>query len=76
MAQDETDEKATTAGTSGYAVVTSEQIESYCESEGAVGRALATFDGLGEARAYAEAVAMDYHYGVEIVDLATWTVSA
>lgn len=58
-----------------YAIVISEQVDSYVQTRGNIGAAIETFDSLPAARKYAREIANDYHYGVEIVDTETWEMA-
>jgi len=56
-----------------YAVVAGgEDADAYQDSHGDQASALRHFVSIEEAREYAEAIARDYHYGVEIIDTSTW----
>jgi hypothetical protein len=64
----------TSADKGPYAVVVASEANVYIDTRGDLGGAMREFDDLDEARAFAESVAGDYHYGVEIVDLSTWEI--
>ena len=55
-----------------YTVIPSEQVEVYCDSLGECGNPIKSFEDEDDAFIFAEDVAHDHHYGVEVVDESTW----
>lgn len=59
-----------------YVIVASEAAAAYIATRGESGRELKGDSSLSRIREYAESIAMDHRYGVEIVDTETWTIKA
>lgn len=57
-----------------YAIVPTDSLEAYIDTHGDLGQALSRHEHLEDARDRAESIAMDYHYGVELVDEQSWEV--
>lgn len=55
-----------------FVVIQSEEAEVYCDSFGDCGDPIKFFENEDDAVSFAEDVAYDYYYGVEIVDESVW----
>lgn len=57
-----------------YFVVPSEEVDIFCKSGGELGNLIKIFDNEDDATSFAEEIASDYYYGVEVVNESSWEI--